>query len=108
DAALRKAQLPGDHWQGFRAALVFDPFRPRDVGEGTVEFSQPIKHDAAVYVGSRRFRIELDRMVEVGNGVVQVAPAVGGNSAFAKKPGVIRSSRIGRGTDIERRRALQI
>jgi hypothetical protein len=38
-----KAGLFGRRGCGFGAACLFDPFCPRDVSEGTVDFSQAIK-----------------------------------------------------------------
>ena len=62
--------------------------RPGNVGKGAIDFSLPIKHDAAVNIGVGKVWIEQDRFVEIGKREVEIAFPVGGYAAFVVELGI--------------------
>ena len=49
-----------------------------------------VQDDAAVDVGGRKFRIKINRLIEIGDGAPQVAVAVGENTLRSQESGVDR------------------
>jgi hypothetical protein len=74
-------------------AFLLQPFGLGNVGEGAIKFAQAVQHDAAIDIGCREFRIELDRLVEIGHRAGQVAVAIGDDAVLPKRLGVAGGGR---------------
>jgi hypothetical protein len=75
--------FPGRPRRGTRARHFSVRPASRKIGEGAVEFVLTINDDAAVDVSRQKLRIKLKRLVEVRDGGVEVALAVGRKPSYA-------------------------